>query len=80
MLSNLPGWSEALSEEQHPGGRFKIRKKIGGGGWGPTGFLARQEGGYQTQGAASSGWNQVVRDSRAGRLKPAAAQWVGWVV
>lgn len=48
---------------------------------GPTDFLARQEGGHQTQGAASSGWNQVVSDSlisRAGFSLQRLGGWDGW--
>lgn len=66
-----------MSEEQHPRESFETRQGMGGGGWGPTDFLARQEGGYQTQRAANLGWNQVVRDSPADFSLQRLRGWVG---
>lgn len=47
-LSNLPGGGAVTDI-------FKIKKRMGRGGWRSMDFLVRQEEGYQTLRAASSG-------------------------
>lgn len=61
-VEQLAWWSETLSEEQYPGRTFQDEE--GDGRWWVA-RIARQECGDQTQGAASSGCNQVAGDPLA---------------